>query len=223
MHIIPNFGFLLVAIGGGKMVKSIKIFYAHCFLLTGQNGSILVDSCNYKDGPKILKQIKDKNVKLILLTHGHFDHVSSAKYLSKRLNVPIAMSKEDLHIIGNGQASILHAHTLFGRIMVFFSQGVLKKSTYSFFTPDVLLEDGQDLSKYGVNAHVVALPGHTKGSIGVLTDEGEFIVGDAMFNIVRPTGSKLYEDREIMEKSVEKIRKSGAKTIYVGHGRPISN
>ena len=203
------------------MVQRIKISYANCCLLKGENGSILIDSCNYKDGPKILKQIEDQNVKLILLTHGHFDHVSSAKYLAKRLNVPIAMSQEDLYMIGNGQASILHAHSLWGRIMVLFSQPVLKKATYSLFTPDVSLKDGQDLAEYGIKAHIVALPGHTKGSMGVLTDEGEFIVGDAMFNMMRPTGSRLYEDRVIMEQSVEKIRKSGAKTVYVGHGKPI--
>ncbi|NLT64310.1 MAG: MBL fold metallo-hydrolase [Clostridiales bacterium] len=205
------------------MTERIKISYANCYLLSGDKGSILVDTCNYKDGPAIYSRIKDRNVRLILLTHGHFDHVSSAKYLAKRLNVPIAMSEADVHLIGNGQASKLHANTPLGRIMVFFSQGVLKKAEYSLFTPDVLLEDGQDLSEYGVNARVISLPGHTKGSVGVLTADGDFIVGDAMFNMLRPTGSRLFEDRIIMEESLQKIRSSGAKTIYVGHGKPIGN
>ena len=205
------------------MVERIKISYANCYLLSGEGGAVLIDTCNYKDGPKILERIKDKNVRLILLTHGHFDHVSSAKYLAKRLNVPIAMSEKDVPIIGRGEDSILLGSTPLGRVISFFSQPVLKKSTYSVFTPDVLLEDGQDLSNYGVKAHVVALPGHTKGSVGVLTDDGDIIVGDAMFNIFRPTGSRIYEDRNTMEQSVGKIKKSGAKTIYVGHGNPIKN
>ncbi len=205
------------------MVERIKISYANCYLLSGEGGAILIDTCNYKDGPKILERIKDKNVKLILLTHGHFDHVSSAKYLAKRLNVPIAMSEKDMPIIGKGEDSILLGSTPLGKVISFFSQPVLKKSKYSVFTPDVLLEDGQDLSIYGVKAYVVALPGHTKGSVGVLTDDGDIIVGDAMFNIGHPTGSRIYEDRNTMELSVEKIKKSGAKTIYVGHGSPIKN
>ena len=205
------------------MIERLRFSYANCYLLSGESGSILIDTCNYKDGPGIMKRIEDKNIKLILLTHGHFDHVSSAKYLAKRLNVSIAMSEKDLDIIGNGTKSILKGDTLLGRIMSFCSQRVLSMSTYSIFKPDVLLEDGQDLSEYGVNARVIALPGHTKGSIGVLTQDGEIIVGDAMFNMLRPTGSRLYEDKEIMEKSVEKIKKSGAKTIYVGHGKPIKN
>ena len=205
------------------MVERIKISYANCYLLSGDGGSILIDTCNYKDGPKILERIKDKNVKLILLTHGHFDHVSSAKYLAKRLGVPIAMSEKDVPIIGKGEDSILLGATALGKVISFFSKPVLKRARYSLFTPDVLLKDGEDLSRYGVKAHIVELPGHTKGSIGVLTDDGNIIVGDAMFNMLRPTGSRLYEDKEIMEKSVEKIKKSGAKTIYVGHGKPIKN
>lgn len=203
------------------MIERIKMGYANCYLLSGDSGSVLIDTCNFKDGPRIYERIKDRNVKLILLTHGHFDHVSSAKYLSKRLNVPIAMSENDMHLIGNGQESVLHGNTFLGKFMVFFSQGVLKRATYSLFTPEVMLYEGQNLSEYGVKAKIVALPGHTKGSVGVLTEDGDFIVGDAMFNMLRPTGSRLYEDEAVMEQSVEKIRKSGAKTVYVGHGNSI--
>ena len=205
------------------MVQRLKFSYANCYLLSGEGGSILIDTCNYKDGPGIMKRIEGKNVKLILLTHGHFDHVSSAKYLAKRLNVPIAMSEKDVFMIGNGAASVLHGDTLLGRIMSHFSKRVLNISEYSVFKPDVLLEDGQDLSEYGVKARIITLPGHTKGSVGVLTEHGEIVVGDAMFNMLRPTGSRLYEDREPMGQSVEKIKKSGAKTIFVGHGKPINN
>ena len=51
----------------------------------------------------------------------------------------------------------------------------------------------------------------------------DFVVGDAMFDMLRPTGSRLYEDGDEMRRSVEKIRASGAKTIWVGHGNPIPN
>ena len=209
--------------GGKAVIQRLKFSYANCYLLSGEGGSILIDTCNFRDGPGIYERVKDKNVRLILLTHCHFDHVSSAKYLAKRLNVPIAMSEADEYLIGNGTASILHGDTLFGKFMSHYSQRVLKMATYSVFSPEILLEDGQELSEFGVAARVIALPGHTKGSVGVLTDDGNIIVGDAMFNMVRPTGSRLFEDWETMNRSVDKIRNSGAATIYVGHGRPIKN
>ncbi|MGI5978992.1 MAG: MBL fold metallo-hydrolase [Oscillospiraceae bacterium] len=204
-------------------VTRLKRSYANCYLLEGENGSILIDTCNYKDGPSLLRAVTGKNVKLILLTHCHFDHVSSAAYLSKRLNVPIAMSEKDIPLIGHGTDSHLHADTALGKVMVFFSQDVLRKATYSLFEPSVFLTDGMDLSPWGVAAHVVALPGHTPGTVGVLTDDDDFIVGDAMFDMFRPTGSRLYEDGAEMRRSVQKIRQSGATTIWVGHGNPIPN
>ncbi len=204
-------------------VTRIKRSYANCYLLEGEGGSILVDSCNVGDGPAILRAVTGKNVKLILLTHCHFDHVSSAAYLAKRLNVPIAMSEKDVPLIGHGTDSHLHADNPLGKVMVFFSQDVLRKSTYSVFEPTVFLTDGMDLSPWGVAAHAVALPGHTPGMTGVLTDDGDFIVGDALFDMLRPTGSRLFEDYDEMKRSVEKIRASDAKTIWVGHGNPIPN
>ena len=205
------------------MTTRLKFGYANCYLLSGEGGSILIDTCNFNNGQGILKRVIDKNVKLILLTHGHFDHVGSAQYLAKRLNVPIAMSEKDVPIISKGEESILLGTTALGKIFSFFSKPVLKRSKYSTFKPDVLLSEGQELSKYGVDAKILELPGHTKGSIGVLTENGDIIVGDAMFNILRPTVARIFEDEEAMRKSVEKIKKSGAKTIYVGHGKPINN
>ncbi len=205
------------------MVTRLRFGYANCFLLSGQDGSILIDTCNYYNGSGILKRVKDKNVKLILLTHGHFDHVGSAQYLAKRLNVPIAMSEKDLPIIGKGEDSILLGTTALGKVFSFFSLPVLKRAKYSIFKPEVLLKEGQELSEYGVKAKILELPGHTKGTVGVLTEDGEIVVGDAMFNMLRPTVARIFEDEKSMRKSVEKIKNSGAKTIYVGHGKPIKN
>jgi len=39
--------------------------------------------------------------------------------------------------------------------------------TLQEFKPDIFLKDGDSLSGYGVNASIIALPGHTDGSIGI--------------------------------------------------------
>ena len=51
-------------------------------------------------------------------------------------------------------------------------------AVYEPFEPDVLLEDGQDLSSYGLDARVVLLPGHSRGSIGILTGDGSLFCGE---------------------------------------------
>lgn len=203
------------------MVEKISLRFTNCYLLHGPGGSILIDTGMHNDGKRILDRVRGKNLKLILLTHGHFDHVGSTQYLAKRLGVPIAMSEKDVHLIGNGTASRLRGNTPLGWLMARHSQPVLECATYSRFTPSVFLEDGQSLEDYGVNARVVALPGHTPGSLGVFTQEGELILGDAMFHMLRPTGSRLYEDRAEMERSLEKISRLPVKLIFPGHGKPI--
>ena len=128
------------------------------------------------------------------------------------------MSEADTRLIGRGELSILQGHTPLGLAVSRFSEGVLRSVRYPVFTPDVYVEDGQDLSEYGVSARVVALPGHTKGSVGVLTGAGGLFVGDAMAHM--GFEMPIYEDRRQMEKSAAKIRSSGARTVYFAHGLP---
>ena len=57
----------------------------------------------------------------------------------------------------------------------------------------IFVKDKDELSKYGVNATIIELPGHTKGSIGVDTGEG-LVVGDALDNWISPATGHLYND-----------------------------
>lgn len=202
------------------MIKRIKRGTVNCHLLTGKGGSILVDACNPSDADAIYKEIKDENVRLILLTHGHPDHFGAAAELARRLSVPVAMSRDDAVLLENYNARTLHTHTFLGRVLKLMTRILVPAEGIGSVCPDIWLEDGQDLSVYGVEAKVIALPGHTMGSVGVLTGT-DFIVGDALFNLLRPTKALLFEDREAMERSVGVVARSRATLIHVGHGRPI--
>ena len=52
--------------------------------------------------------------------------------------------------------------------------------------PDLILEDGQSLAAWGLDARVIHLPGHTPGSIAFLTAEGDLVAGDVFANRRRP-------------------------------------
>ena len=77
------------------------------------------------------------------------------------------------------------------------------------------------LSKYGINAKIVELPGHTNGSIGVDVEEKHLLVGDAMDNWVFPGMGHLYYNLEDIKKSYDKIKGLGPRTLYFGHGKPV--
>jgi hydroxyacylglutathione hydrolase len=56
----------------------------------------------------------------------------------------------------------------------------VRRGAFDTFAPDELLEDGRSLSDFGLDATVLHLPGHTRGSIGILTRNGALFRGDLM-------------------------------------------
>ena len=204
-------------------IKKIKCGHANCYLIYGDNGAVLVDTAQSKFRDKIFSICKDKNIKLILLTHGHVDHIQNAAYLSKKLNAPLAIHKADYKLSKDNMSEPLYAHSILGKVILALSIKSFNQNKIQPFEPEIYLHEGFSLESYGVNAKVIELPGHTKGSIGVVVGETDIIVGDALFNMFYPSKSMLYENREVMEKSCERISSFDNVTLHFGHGKAIKN
>jgi len=206
-----------------QKIERIQCGNGNCYLITENNNSVLVDTSRNKYKDMILEICKDKNVKLIVLTHGHVDHIQNASYLSEQLNVPIAMHKDDYELSKNNMLNPLYAKTFLGKILLHFSVSSFKKDKIESFSPDIFLKEEYFLENYGINAKIIELPGHTKGSIGIKAADTDLIAGDALMNLVYPTKSMLYEDEKAINESAEKISSMGDLTIHFGHGDPIKN
>ena len=63
-------------------------------------------------------------------------------------------------------------------------------------------------------------PGHSKGSIGILTAAG-FFCGDLLQNTDGPGLNTIMDDVAAAKASIEKLRSLGINTLYPGHGRPF--
>lgn len=195
----------------------------NCYIVAYKDQAILIDTGRKKLREKILKKCKDLHVNLIVLTHGHMDHCQNAAYLARTLNIPIAMSEKDRNLIPDNRNQSLSAKTFPGKLVLAVSLSSFEKDTLETFEPEIYLENGDDLSKYGIDAKVVELPGHTKGSIGLVVDNDKLFVGDALMNMFYPSVSMLYTDEQEMKSTANNIGESGEKTIYFGHGKPIHN
>lgn len=66
-------------------IKRISGGQANVYLIRGQKGSILIDAGISRYREKIARVCSDALVKLIVLTHGHFDHCQNAAYLAEKL------------------------------------------------------------------------------------------------------------------------------------------
>lgn len=204
-------------------IHRIKCGNGNCYIIENGDSGILVDTGKREFADKVIAACKLHHVKLIVLTHAHFDHAENAAQISDCLGVPIGMNEKDCDLIKSNTNQALSAETFLGKIVLSASLKDFARRAMREFRPDVLLNDGDSLAGYGVNAKVVTLPGHTDGSIGIDVDGRALIVGDALMNMFYPTVSMLYHNKAEMLESAGKISKLGNRTLYFGHGKPVSN
>lgn len=204
-------------------IHRIRCGNVNCYIVENGSGGVLVDTGRREFARRVLEACRRYRVRLIVLTHGHFDHAENAAFLSEALGVPIGMSGRDLDLISSNANQALSAETLLGKVVLSASLREFSRRSMRVFEPEVLLQEGDCLTDYGIDARIVALPGHTEGSIGLDVEETNLVVGDALMNMFYPTVSMLFHNREAMLESAEKISTLGRRMLYFGHGRPVSN
>lgn len=204
-------------------VHRIKCGNGNCYIIENGHSGILVDTGKSEYANQVIERCKTYCVKLIILTHAHFDHAENAAQISNELGIPIGMNEKDCDLIMSNTNQMLSAETLLGKIILSASVRDFSVRSMQKFKPDLLLKDGDSLIDYGINANIVALPGHTNGSIGIDVDHEALIVGDALMNMFYPTISMLFHNKNDMLESARKIGKFGSRKIYFGHGKPVQN
>lgn len=210
------------------LIKTITFRGVNCYLIKTKPGYILVDT-GYSNQRSNIENALDNagvqpgNLKLILLTHGDFDHTGNAKYFRKKYQSKIAMHKDDLGMVEYG--NLFYSRKRGNFILRKLVQMILpllrmnlKKS--DFFTSDIYLEEGDDLSEYGFNAKVIHTSGHSRGSIGFLTTEGDLFIGDILENNQKrgPVRSSRIDNSIVFDATIDKLMNLSVNTVYPGHG-----
>ncbi len=204
-------------------VHRIKCGNVNCYIIENGTNAILVDTGKKEYINQVLKACKPYSIKLLILTHAHFDHAENAAQISEALSIPIAMSEKDCDLIESNNNQELYSETFLGKIVLSASLKDFSARPMREFQPDILLKDNDSLSDYGINASIVSLPGHTNGSIGIDVDNKHLIVGDALMNMFYPTVSMLFHNKSEMLESARKVGRIGKRTIYFGHGKQTPN
>ncbi len=198
---------------------------ANSYLVKGESGGyVLIDtglSWNRASVEKALDAAgcQPGNLNLIVLTHGDQDHVGNAAYLRHKYGAKVAMHRDDLGRVEQGDMS--WNRKTGGLATTLFKLPFFKLSKSNRFTPDLFLEDGQDLSEYGLDAKILHLPGHSSGSISILTGSGELFCGDLFENRSRPALNSIMDDKSAAQASLAKLKSLRVGTVYPGHGQPF--
>ena len=225
------------------VIKQIDLGGVNCYLGEEEGQYVLFDTGGYMVLDKtfdnrrgLLKRVlyasgcNEENLRLLVLTHGDIDHVANAQYLREQYGLKIAMHEGDLKLVQNPTIEDMMesfnyrsiAFKVIMRCMKTKIRKVMQKTLDAFetFTPDILLREGDTLQTYGFDAKILSLPGHTEGSIGILTSNNELIAGDLFQNNKHLEVAMNAIDFEGLDKSAKRIEDMKVKAIYVGHGTP---
>ena len=170
-------------------------------LIDEESGEAALIDCSAVD-PDISKALQENNAELkyILLTHGHFDHVAGIRPTDAK----IVMHKNDLKIL-NQTNTYLPA---FG-----IPEITIPKI-------DIFIEDGNILKLGTTNIKVIHTPGHTQGGVCYLVNDVLFS-GDTIFKeSVGRCDLEGGDFNQIVESIKTKIfTLPDNTTIYPGHGK----
>lgn len=146
------------------------------------------------DVDAILEVVGDREVRAIVCTHAHDDHVRVAPELAERTGAPILLNPDD---------------------------APLWQLTHPDRQPDGELHDGDTLEIAGTTVRVIATPGHAPGAVCLAVPElGVVFTGDTLFQGGPGATGRSFSDRATLEQSIrEKLFPLGDEVVVkTGHG-----
>jgi glyoxylase-like metal-dependent hydrolase (beta-lactamase superfamily II) len=197
--------------------------FLNAYLVIGER-VVVVDAGYPRMATRILaalerESIARSDVSLILLSHGHLDHLGGARLLRERLSAPIAIHELDAPIARTGHDRPLHGTDLFGRVFARFAP-----RTAPAFEPDIVHAGDLDLALFGVAGRTIHTPGHTPGSVSVLLDDctlaGDLAAG-GLLRRGRPRLPYFADDLDATRRSITLVAGLSRGPVHVGHRGPL--
>lgn len=208
----------------------IPVGICNCYLLRGEQ-TVLIDGGAWGGLPAFKQalqslQVDPKEIRLILLTHGHWDHITCLADIQKMTGAKIAIHEKDKFMVETGRPPFPDGVTPYGRMMAWSAKRILHPHLPPLKVDTVIPDSGMSLKPFGIPGEVIYTPGHSMGHVSILLESGDAIVGDMAMNDwylrLTPGLPILADDIKLVVDSWKKILPMGIKRVHPAHGREFS-
>jgi glyoxylase-like metal-dependent hydrolase (beta-lactamase superfamily II) len=161
--------------------------------VVGDDSEVLIIDPAHEAGP-ILGTVGDRQVRMIVCTHGHNDHINAADDVVRATGAPVAVHPDDR---------------------------MLWDEVYPDRAPDFQIEDGHQFFIAGVRLQAMHTPGHSPGAVSLYApDLGALFSGDTLFNGgPGATGRKYSDFGTIIDSIRDRLLVLPPETaVHTGHG-----
>lgn len=205
------------------------LMMGHVYLITEGDGLTIVDASVPGSSNKIIKQLEaagyqPSDVKRILITHAHFDHVGGLADLVEKTGAHVVASEIEKPYISDKQPvprASMSEVPLIQRLLLLGGETVNKAVTVQR-----TVYDGALIPEVFGGLQVIATPGHSPGHVAYWQPERKIIImGDVLFNLPPRMSLPLAAFTADMPeniRSLKKIVELEPEIVCFGHGDPLT-
>ena len=183
---------------------TIPLGFDQCYVLRGPEGAIAIDAGQPNRGRRFAAGlaaagIDPREVRLLLPTHGHWDHVGSAREIRELTGATLAMHRADAPLLEEGRVELPDGFTLWGRLFIAIHRRFVPLIRIPPVAVDQTIEDGG------------------------MDPNGDAYVGDLAMNrlpLRASPGLPIFgDDLDLVRLGWRRLLDLGARTIFPAHGR----
>ncbi len=136
----------------------------NCYILASEGEAAVIDPGG--DAESIIEEAQNcgAEIKKIILTHGHYDHIGGVKELSEKTKAKVYIHKDDEEMLSDSEKNL----------------NFLSEEKIDFCSADVLLQGGEEIKVGDSTLKIYHTPGHSKGGISIAC-ENVLFSGDLLF------------------------------------------